>query len=571
MSARSRLVVLMSTLLCASACGGANVPPGDDSDGAPSGPDAHYEPVVPPEVDGRITINEVMTANVYTVADDKGSASDWIELYNPTDQDIPIRGYAVTDDLAIPRKVAVTQDVSVPAGGHLVLWLDGKPELGPTHLGLKLADEGGQIGFVRPDSSFVDRVVYADQAVDFSAAREPDGSDHWSIQWHPTPGEANAEGVGQPVGAENAQAPPEQIAAAGDLSERILGYDVIPELALVVSATDAAKLEAKPFEFVPAQLIYEGRSYGPVGLRLKGVNSFEPFSKKPSLRVSVNEYDERARFFGLKDLTLNNMHSDFSMLHERLSYFLARKAGVVASRANHAHLKVNGVSYGLYINVETVKHQMIKRWFDEHEGPLFEATDVDFVASYIPMFELESGPDDRGTLSGLAAALTNPNPDAAIAAASEYVDIPAFQRYWAMCSLVAQFDAFPYSNPGDDYFAYADPETGKLSFIPWGMDETFYSGRYDVKQVRSVLATKCMDSPACFRGYVNTTWALLEMSEDFGLEAERQRLIAQIAPYVAADTRKSYSNAQVADFQQQLYWFIAERRQDLATMLPPAN
>ena len=41
---------------------------------------------------------------------------------------------------------------------------------------------------------------------------------------------------------------------------------------------------------------------------------------------------ERAKFFGLKDLTLNNMHSDFSMMHERLAYRVYRELGLVAPR-----------------------------------------------------------------------------------------------------------------------------------------------------------------------------------------------------------------------------------------------
>lgn len=50
---------------------------------------------------------------------------------------------------------------------------------------------------------------------------------------------------------------------------------------------------------------------------------------------------------------------------------------------------------------------------------------------------------------------------------------------------------------GDDYFVYANPTDNKLHFIPWGMDETFYSGSFNVLQVRSILATTCLASPAC--------------------------------------------------------------------------
>jgi len=575
---------LLIAALAAAACNTSSFPggPGDDDDGAPPPPpppDAAPpepdgpppEPSVPPEIDGQIVINEVMTDNALTVKDETGAAGDWIELFNPTDQDIPLHGYSVTDDLAAPRKGFLHEGVMVPAHGYLVLWLDDEPERGPTHLGFKLTRAGGQVGLARPDGSYIDRIVYAAQAVDFSAAREPDHSDRWVIEWHPSPGAANPAGAGHPVGLEVPTAPPEQVPAAGDLTERILGYDVILELAIEVSPAGAASLERDPFTYVQGTLVYDGRRYGPVGVRLKGANSFMPFSQKPSFRINIDEYVSGAKFFGLDDLTLNNMKSDFSMMHERMAYYVARQTSVPASRANHALITVNGQFYGLYTNVETVKRPMLARWFRDAGGPLFEATDVDFAPQYVNAYELETGPNDRHLLSGAAQALTNASADQAIAAVSAYVDMESFWRFWAMESIIAQFDAFPYSDPGDDYFVYADPTLGRLTFVPWGMDETFYSGEVDVKLVSSILAKKCLASASCFQSYVDHVWQFLARAEQLNLLAERVRIMNQIRPYVAMDTRKPYTNAQVDDYQGQLYWFLSERRARLGQMLPPPS
>ncbi len=151
------------------------------------------------------------------------------------------------------------------------------------------------------------------------------------------------------------------------------------------------------------------------------------------------------------------------------------------------------------------------------------------------------------------------------------VDMPGLIRFMALCAVIAQFDSFPYSDPGDDFFLYADPTTVRLSFMPWGMDETFYSALFDVKNVHSVLAKKCLASPACLQEWADQTWNILALTEQLGLEAERQRVIAQVAPHVAADTRKSYTDAQVATSQMDLYWFLRNRRADLGTMLPPPS
>ena len=95
--------------LAVAACGG---PPsaGDDDGVVP--PDAREIdapldaplPMVGPEVDGKLVINEVMAINALSGTDATGAAGDWLEIYNPTAVDISLQNYAVTDDLMAPRK-----------------------------------------------------------------------------------------------------------------------------------------------------------------------------------------------------------------------------------------------------------------------------------------------------------------------------------------------------------------------------------------------------------------------------------------------------------------------------------
>jgi spore coat protein CotH len=317
-------------------------------------------------------------------------------------------------------------------------------------------------------------------------------------------------------------------------------------------------------------LVLAGRSYGPVGVRLKGMNSFEPIDAKPSLRISIDQYAAGAEVFGLRDLTLDNMHSDPSMMHERLAYWVARMAGVPSSRSNHAMVTINGQLYGLYANVETVKKRMVGRWFADSSGSLYEATDVDFTAALVPGYSLEGGADDRRLLTGLASALTAPTGDAAIDAAGAYANLAEFRRYWAMCSVIGQFDSMPYSEPGDDYFVYGDPQSGRLWFMPWGMDETFLSPEFDVQKVVSVLARACKASAGCVADYAHQTWDILAMVEQMDWIAEHDRVAAQIAPFTVMDRRKAYSDDDVVRFQNAMAEFMANRRSWLQSMLPGA-
>jgi spore coat protein H len=562
----------------AGGAGGAGGTAVDTGTPPPDAPPIDTGPAVPPEVDGRLVINEIMASNGLTLKNEMGMYGDWIEIFNPTDQDISLAGYALTDDFAMPRKTVIGAGVVVPAGKYLVLWLDSVIGHGNAHLAMKLESAGGSLGLARPDGSFISKLTYGAQETDFSASREPDGSDAWVIEWHPSPNAANPAGAGKPLAVATPATPPELVPASGDLTEKLLGYEAIADLRLDIDADGIAKLLANPLVHVPATLTYQGRAYGPVGVRLKGHNSFEPIDKKPSLKIAVDKYAADARFFGLKDMTLNNMHSDATMMHERMAYWVARTAGVPASRASHALLSLNGKPPSLYVLVETVKHKMMTRWFKNPEGPLYEGTNVDFTRADtdympprddVPFFGLESKVDDRKSLYGMADGLAIASPNAAIAEASKFVNLDEFQTFWAVCSVIGQFDSMPYSIPGDDFFVYINPDDAKVNVLPWGMDETFEATDVNpLTRAYSVMATKCAASPACLQGYVNKTWALLEKMETMKWGSEHQRIIKQIAPFVAADPSKAYTDAMVTAAQADMGFFINERRQWLTKFLP---
>jgi spore coat protein CotH len=214
----------------------------------------------------------------------------------------------------------------------------------------------------------------------------------------------------------------------------------------------------------------------------------------------------------------------------------------------------------LYALVETVEPRFLGRWFADKDGSLFEGAEVDFVAEQIALFEHEGGPDDRTALAGLAQALTLP-PDQALIAAEAYVDLAAFRRYWAALAVVGQFDGFPYSI--DDYHVYDDPTTGKLCFLPWGMDETYYRWWRDPDNVIGKLAVACEQVPTCRNAWIDEVWDIVAMTEQMDLVGRIDTLIARTEQAVLDDTRKAYTNDQVAIGRAGVYEFVARRRNDL--------
>ncbi len=139
-----------------------------------------------------LCINEFMAANATTIPDETGAYVDWVELHNMTDEDVDLAGFTITDDLDTPDKHVLAAPLSVPAGGHLLLWADGQTDLGVDHLGFQLAREGEELGLYDPDGAVLNHLEYDEQATDWSAARMPDGElDGWVIDATPTPGQPN--------------------------------------------------------------------------------------------------------------------------------------------------------------------------------------------------------------------------------------------------------------------------------------------------------------------------------------------------------------------------------------------
>jgi spore coat protein CotH len=551
--------------------GGGSAPPAD----AGIGPDQGPPP--PPQDDAHLRINEFMASNHFTIDDDLGRASDWIELHNAGPVAVNLDGYRITNGFDERARVSVLGGgLSIAPGGYLLLWADGRSQLSNTHLRFNLTRDAGSIGLARPDGSWIDRVDYGTQTPDISAARTPDGSNQWQTLWEVSPGAANPEGRGRPS-PDEPRMRPDSAPSFDQAVDRL--FNGLPEFRIAMAPEHVQALRDDPRAYVPAMFTYQGRTIGPVGVRIKGQNSFLPIDQKPSLKISVGFDDGDAEFHGLKIVTLNNMRSDVSMVKEVLGYYMARTVGLFASRAGHALVYLNDEFYGVYTNLENIDSLFLSRWFADTSGPLYEGFDVDFrpemvnracVDSEDPnrpgCFELESGTDDRTSLIGLANALQQPAA-LAIPQAEQFVSFDQFHLYWAVCANIGQFDSFPYSNPGDDYHLYVDPETQQITLIPWGMDETFLPGR-NVAQVTSVLAQRCLEDPLCHDGWAQQVWLVNDTMNAIDLAAELDLRAALIAPYVAMDMHKPYTTDQVTAEQARVRNFIVNRGLDLERNVP---
>ena len=92
-----------------------------------------------------VVISEFMASNESTLADEDGTFSDWIEIYNPTAATVNLSGYYLTDDKADPTLWAFPA-TNIAARGHVLVFASGKDRRvagAPLHANFQL-DRGGE-------------------------------------------------------------------------------------------------------------------------------------------------------------------------------------------------------------------------------------------------------------------------------------------------------------------------------------------------------------------------------------------------------------------------------------------
>ena len=136
-----------------------------------------------------IRINEFMASNGDTIDDKNGEDSDWIELYNTSKDDVNIKGLCLSDGKKNLEKY-VFGDVTIPAGGYLVVFATGTEEVvdGEIHVPFKLSASGEKV-VISFQNVILDIKSYDEETKDVSFARVD--ADNWLHTSHPTPGAKN--------------------------------------------------------------------------------------------------------------------------------------------------------------------------------------------------------------------------------------------------------------------------------------------------------------------------------------------------------------------------------------------
>jgi hypothetical protein len=330
-----------------------------------------------------------------------------------------------------------------------------------------------------------------------------------------------------------------------------------------------------------------------VGVRLKGgeFGSLRTLDQKAAFKVKFDSFVKGQTLFGLKKLTLNNMVEDSSMVHEAAAYEAFQALGVPSPHTGFAFLRVNGESFGLHLNIETLDKIALEKRFGPFLSPPQHLYEGEYGADVTPAkfgeLEVDEGKEgSKGDLEALVAAVADPTPSFS-SAVGPLADLSEMARMWAVEKYAGQWDGYSGQMGGkqpNNYYLYSDA-SGRFQMLPWGTDET-WGDHLDFEAPGGVLFNGCLGDAGCKASYRQALASSLTALNGLGLDDAVRCTAERLLPWQQLEAaekssahpeRVPFSAGQIASGVASTRDFIADRPGELASFLgvsapaPPAS
>jgi spore coat protein H len=251
--------------------------------------------------------------------------------------------------------------------------------------------------------------------------------------------------------------------------------------------------------WVSCDLFYHEKQWYKVGIRVKGNSSLQStYSsgiKKFSFKLDFDQFEDSypkikdQRFYGFKQLNLNNNFDDKSLMREKIAGDLFREFGIPVAKSAYYEVYINyqGKSqyFGLYTLVEEVDNTVIKTQFANGDGNLYkpEGTAASFAMGkyntsdfYKKTNESTSDWSDiKALYDALHSELRTSDSKLWRVLLESKINMDLYIRWLAANTVMQNWDT--YGKMTHNYYLYNDPTTTKLVWIPWDNNEALQEGK----------------------------------------------------------------------------------------------
>ncbi len=243
----------------------------------------------------------------------------------------------------------------------------------------------------------------------------------------------------------------------------------------------------------PCTITHNETDWYKVGVRFKGNSSlkqtYSSGNRKLSLKLDFDQYEDdypaltNQRFYGFKQLNLNNNYNDESLMREKVGSDLFREFGLASAQTSFCALYINDTYYGLYTIVEEVDDTLLDSQFSDSPAGNLYKPDGDAASFKEKTYDTDefylktnTTSPDYSDVKALYDALHGSNRTSNSTAWRETLesvfDVDVFLKWLAANAVIQNWDT--YGVMTHNYYLYN--YKGKLTWIPWDNNEAFQSG-----------------------------------------------------------------------------------------------
>ena len=251
--------------------------------------------------------------------------------------------------------------------------------------------------------------------------------------------------------------------------------------------------------WVSCSFKFNGLEWYHVGIRYKGNSSlstaYQSGNNKLSLKLDFDEFEDdypalkNQRFYGFKQLNLNNNFDDASVMREKVASDLFRDFGLVSAKTTFCVVYVNHGTesqyFGVYTLVEEVDDTVLEDQLGSDSGNLYKP-DGDagtFSAGSYNESEMEKKnnedladySDVRRLYDVLNSTSRTSNPELWKSDLETILNVDVFLKWLAANTVIQNWDT--YGVMPHNYFLYNNPQDSLLTWIPWDNNEAFQYGK----------------------------------------------------------------------------------------------
>ncbi|WLD94715.1 CotH kinase family protein [Alkalihalobacillus sp. AL-G] len=248
----------------------------------------------------------------------------------------------------------------------------------------------------------------------------------------------------------------------------------LPHFSILISDKQYRKLNRNIWSEKPveAELQIEDKTFD-VDLLYRG-NHVREFSKK-SYHCIFPEITA-----GIKEIHYNAEFMDKSLMRNKLSLDFFSSIGVLSPTAKHVLLSINEENQGVYLQLESVDRNFLKRrklpsgpiYYAENDDANFSLhspIDEDIKDSFDSGYSRKEGSSrDDKTLQELIYKINTLKKTEFERAILDYINIDKYLRWLAGVVCTQNFDGFIHN-----YALYRNSFTGLFEMIPWDYDATW--------------------------------------------------------------------------------------------------